>query len=586
MNKFYLYSIALLTMMLGFVACSDSDDNYTPATVQGPQVFFDKALATKIDLKSNETSFSVPVSRYVTTEALTVGIELTDTNNVFTAPTEVTFAAGDSVANLVISYDPAVFEFNDYKSATLTIKDNTTAYGNSTFSFKAGVALTWKSLGKGTYVDNWFEHTAELPIEVCEQNTNRFRIAKPYASYDGDDYFNMTGTMDDYLEFTVLHPGDVYNDVTITQDGLVVFPIYSTGAIHPSYTDDVVVMMHPSEYSSMAADETAWAHNAVKEWAADGTPSRIQLAPSYYMMKYGGWNYTQEDGMVEIYFPGNAPIDYDLEVAYLGKTVSPDNEYAAQFSVTMGKDLESVKYALVSGNDPQAALNGILDGSIEAESIEESGEQTFAMEKAGTYTFIAVGYAEGEAQAMDFETILFEMGGGETWTAVAAGVYTYGAQALTENASSAYEGTEKAVLYQSSVDENRYRIAPWAHWSSNGLVFTWNKESNKLTTNADTGENFIEEGTDYGRIFFADLVTIDPDSYGAYPSTYDPETKTFEFLGAYLFGDYWMGAVAETFKVTDEAATTAESRSKMAAKHAKKGWKAHKMRYDRPVSKR
>ena len=565
--------------MLGFVACSDDDDNYQPGTVSGPQVFFPKDTPTQFDLSNSETSFNIPVKRYVTTDALTVPIQLTDTNSVFTVPAEISFAVGDSMSVIPVSYDPTKFEFNDYKEASIAIDEKfATPYGTSELIFKAGVPLTWKSLGKGTIVDNVLEFQDKVTILACEQNPNVYRIMAPYANFKGNDSFegyDKANEPDDYLELTILQPGDKVGDVTVTLKDLIYYDVFNTGFFNISYSD-VINFVHPSGLKSYKDDESGWKHNNVLSYAADGvTPTKLQLAPSYYMFSVGGFNYTQYDGVVEIYFPGNDPLDYDLEVAYMGKNVSPDNVYSANFELGVGADLEEVKYALVSGDDAETILGGILSGSIETESVTASTTISIPLQKAGTYTLMAIGFAQGEAQSYDYETILFEMGGGETWTAVAHGFYSYGVEPLTEGGESAYEGKQEGILYQSSLDETRFRIAPWAHWSSDGLIFTWNKETNVIKANAvDTGENYIEEGEDYGRILFSDLVSFD-ENYAKYPSTYKPETKTFEFWGTYHFGQYWFGAVIETFVVDDGLEATPAS-----ARGMKKGAsrsKAHKM---------
>ena len=551
MKKAFLYSLALLAVVMGFVACSDDDDNYTPAKVSGPQVFFNNEISKTVNLSGEVTSFTIPVSRYNDAEAVTVNIAKIDTAGLFNVPTSISFAPGEKEASLQIGYDPAKFEFNDAKGLVLAIdKSSATPYGNDTLKLSVVMPMTWKSLGKGTYVDNWAGYSGAVEVLQCEQQPANFRLVKPYAGFDGGEDFVMEGEMDPYLAFTLLQKGDKIGDVEIAQEGLVYFPVYYTGMIIPDYGVNIEID-HPSEFSKLRNEES-WLFNKVVEYQENGLPAQVQFAPYYYMEGLGGWNNTQSDGVIEFYFPGNAPLDYEMTVEYMGKNVSPNDVYTAIFDLTAGSDLDEVKYALVSGNDAEAILNGILDGSVESETIDASTTITIPMEKAGTYTFMAVGFAEGEVQAYDYETILFEMGGGETWKAVAHGVYTYGVEVLTDNAGSAYDGQQNGILYQSSLDETRYRILPWAHWSSDGLIFSWNKDTNVIKANAvDTGENYIEEGEDYGRILFSDLTSYD-ESLADYTSSYNPETKTFEFLGTYHFGQYWMGAVIETFVVDDE----------------------------------
>lgn len=574
MKKTFLYTLTLMAIVMGFAACSDDDDNYTPATISGPQVFFSNELSKTVNVSGDATTFAIPVSRFNTDGAVTVNIAKTDTAGLFNVPATVSFAAGEKEAKLEIGYDPAKFEYNEAKGLVLAIdKASATPYGTDTLKLSVVMPMTWKSLGKGTYVDNWAGYSGAVEVQQCEQQPTNFRLVKPYAGFDGGEDFVMEGEMDPYLSFTLLQKGDKLGDVEITQEGLLYFPIYFTGMIIPDYGVNIEID-HPSEFTSLR-NEGAWLFNKVVEYQDNGLPALVQFAPYYYMDGVGGWNNTKVDGVIEFYFPGNEPLDYDLTVEYMGKSVSPDDEYTAKFDLTVGADLEEVKYALVNGDNTEDILAGVLSGSIESESITASTSLSIPMEKAGTYTLMAVGYAQGEAQAYDYETILFEMGGGETWKAVAHGVYSYGVEALSEGGSSAYMGQQEGILYQSSLDETRYKIAPWAYWNNDGLIFSWNKETNVIKANAvDTGENYIEEGEDYGRILFSDLASFD-DSFAQYPSTYKPDTKTFEFCCAYHFGQYWCGAVVETF-VVDDGLNTEEPAAARVMKQGAKRSLAHK----------
>jgi hypothetical protein len=90
-----------------------------------------------------------------------------------------------------------------------------------------------------------------------------------------------------------------------------------------NYSADVLII-HPKDLSSTAA-ESNWTHNKVLNYQADGkTPGQIQLAPWYYMNGVGGWNQSQNDGIIIITFPGYTPKytatvdDYDWEEVFTG----------------------------------------------------------------------------------------------------------------------------------------------------------------------------------------------------------------------------------------------------------------------------
>ena len=342
MKKTFLYSLALLAVVMGFVACSDDDDNYTPATVSGPQVFFNNELSKTVNISGDATSFTIPVSRYNDAEAVTVNIAKTDTAGLFNVPTSISFAPGEKEASLQIAYDPAKFEYNEAKELILAIdKACATPYGNDTLKLSVVMPMTWKSLGKGTYVDNWAKYTGEVEVQQCEQQPENFRLVKPYAGFDGGEEFDMSGEMDQYLNFTLLKKGDKLRDIEITHDDLVFFSLYFTGMILPDYGVNIE-LDHPSEFSKLR-NEDSWLFNKVVEYQANGLPAIVQFAPYIYMDGLGGWNYTQYNGVIEFYFPGNAPLDYDLTVEYMGKNVSPDDEYSASFNIEIGADLEEVK---------------------------------------------------------------------------------------------------------------------------------------------------------------------------------------------------------------------------------------------------
>ena len=437
MKKYYSILLMALVTMAGLVSCSDSED-YTPASAPtGAQVFFSNELPSQRNLSFDETTFTIPVNRYVTDGALTVNLSHTDKTGFYTIPSSVTFAAGESVANIEVTYDVANMEYNNYVPDTISIasEENITPYGASNYAFSAGAALTWKSLGTGKYIDTWFEHEASVEILQCEQQPNKFRVVTPYKGFD-DGYFDMSGETDEYLELTVMQPGNSLSGIEITRDDLVYFPDYYTGAIHPNY-DDVVCLLHPSRFNSYTSEDVG-AYNRVLEFDENGVPARIQLAPYYYMFSVGGWNQTQYDDVISIYFPGNDPKDYALDVTYTGKFINVAEEYFAMFSLAFGADVDEVKYALVSSADADATIEGIANGSISAESTTKGGNYQLPVAESGRYAIVAVAFDGGEAVASTSTSFKFEVGAPEVWNSLGIGLYTegvlcelYGAPAIT-----------------------------------------------------------------------------------------------------------------------------------------------------------
>ncbi len=564
------YSFIAFVLALGLVACS-KDDEYEPGTTSGDQVFFHKDLATKIDLTFDNSTFTVPLNRYVKDQALTVAIQLTDTSEVFTAPTEVTFKAGEDVANIVITYDPTKLAYNDYKSASLTIVDQGTPYANNVYSFRAGVPLTYTSLGKGTFVDGFFGFQGEVTIEQCDQETSKYRIAKPFAKYDGDDYFTMDESkMDDYLELTILKKGDKLGDVEITEDNLVYFPVYSTGAIHPSYTDDVICMLHPTEYTSMSTDVSKWVHNYVAEYDADGNPSRIQLAPSYYMFKYGGWNYTQDDDVVNIYFPGNAPKDYTAEVIYNGIYTAADGLVYVVADVAYGSDIESVKGVVVAASeDVVAVAQKVAAGELEAYDLTSgSNNVPVPADLTGKLQLVLIAFAEDEI--VNISTSVFEYyGGGATpWQSMGVGTLT------DDFVSSMYTGEDGQPLgpltYEVEVQQNTdepgvYRLVNAFQYVAESLGCAYAPASLEINAADPEGVYFVTQSTgvddgdgeifiaSYGGYMLSNYSFEELKQYGYFGSLvdgvitfpdFDSQDKTYTFQGVFMQGEsgYYTGS--------------------------------------------
>ncbi len=361
LNKLFLGLLGLA----GFVAssCSDSDD-YKWATASGEQVYFSNELPSTQEISFNASSFTIPVNRVNTSNSITVPVSIQSTDNFFTAPASVSFAAGEAKADLVISYDPAKLAYDDYKTVKLTIDSlYSTPYGNATYTFKGGIASPYISLGKGTYLDDYyFGASASVTIMHNQEQKNVFRVMAPYKA--------ITGGGDDYLEITLLKPGDTYNGVTVTQNDLVAFNTFNTGYHHPDYNDDIK-LYHPSVFNK-TNPESNWLNNKVLAYQEDGvTPGQIQLAPWYYMDNTGGWNATGESGAIVITFPGYAPKDYSAAMEYQGVMTSVDGIAYATINAVLGADATNTLAAVVeAGADAEAVADALATGDLEGAPVQ------------------------------------------------------------------------------------------------------------------------------------------------------------------------------------------------------------------------
>lgn len=138
-----------------------------------------------------------------------------------------------------------------------------------------------------------------------------------------------------------------------------------------------------------------------------------------------------------------------------------------------------------------------------------------------------------------------------TYTEIGTGVYNYNVEPLSQGGSSYYIGSEEATLFQCDQDPSQYYLTPWAR-SEEGFIFTVQADKT-IKFYQSTGENYVEEGEDYGTVYFMDIEEYNP-NYAEYLGKYDGN-KTFEFVGSYYIpGVGGFGLIAETFVLDGEEA--------------------------------
>ncbi|MCC8186263.1 MAG: hypothetical protein LIP08_01795 [Bacteroides sp.] len=442
-NKIFAI-LSVICFSIAFTACTE-EAKYTPADdPANAQVYFSNILS-QVELESDKTSFEIELRRVDVSEALTVDITSTiESPDIFNFPASVSFADGEDIATFTIGYDPTLLEYDDFKEITLTITNEelTTPYGKAEYEFKAGIPAPWISLGEATFSDTFlFEDKYNVELQQHALDPNRYRLVDPYSEGLEKENFTTRGNQSPYAEFTILPAGSVYQGVTTTVEGLVVYDDICTGFYNTSndYNEDVYVM-HPSRFTNYAT-ENFWVYNIVKQWSEDGKPEVVQLAPYYYMFNIGGWPYYDADDMITIVFPGVVVADYSVSVSYLGRYTDTYEEDYAIANVTLGTDVSYAKVALIEGRNAEIGIEGIENSSVESIEITSSDKVSIACKESGDYTFVAVTYDEnGVAKTTASASFKFTSShdNAETWTSLGTAQYTdayvgpaYGAPALT-----------------------------------------------------------------------------------------------------------------------------------------------------------
>lgn len=425
--------LGALVCLFAFSACTDEVD-YTPASPESANgVYFPSTSQASVALKSDANTYDVQICRTDTAAEQTVQltVETNDTVGALQIPNTVTFAAGQSSANLTINYDFAKMGYGNEFAIQVSIDPAVAStVGLSSYAFTVSVPEPWKSLGKATFSDTYFFlDSYKVEIQQNELDPTYFRLVYPYHEafeVDDDGYFGGPWeNTDEYLYFQLLQPGESLAGVPITMNDLIYFEPFMTGFTHPSHGVDME-LLHPAHFSALAA-ESNFTYNKVLSYQENGLPAVVQIAPMYYMDGVGGFNYTQNEGVVTIVFPGVVVKDYSVGIEYAGRFTNVNDETYADFNVAMGKDVASVKVGMAISADPNAVVAGILNGSIESVELTEAGSARLAMAAPGEYIAVAISFdAEGNAKEAAMAEFEYVGAGGPVWNSLGMGQYTEG----------------------------------------------------------------------------------------------------------------------------------------------------------------
>ena len=443
-------SLFVLSILLGFAACTE-EAKYDPAEVPGnAQIYFPNTMPSKVELSQNINvkSYDVELRRIDKTNAITVNLTVKNENpNIFTIPTSVNFAAGAELAKITISYDPSKLNYDEYFPISIAVGDEslTSPYGRAVYAFTAGIPAPWKSLGMATFSEAQFIWDSwEAELQQHELDPTRYRLVDAFEGRS--QYYNnvtVNNKADKYLEFVILPAGGSYTTfnredgkytVKTTVNGLVFYEPTNIGMTYVGNGD--LSIMHPVGRTLSGVDsrsEGYWLHNIVTQWTTDGKPGVVQIAPLYAYAdnNWSAHNYSQNDGIMTIVFPGFELVEYDYSISmqYLGHYIDKDDVDNAIIQFTKGADVASYKYTVVDGAlNASAAVgvaNEIIAGTIAAEEDTQSGYKIFPLTKAGKYTVVAVTFDEnGEEQDFSYVSFEFAPAGASPWVSLGFCKYT------------------------------------------------------------------------------------------------------------------------------------------------------------------
>ena len=422
--KKLLYFLAVAGTTMFASSCTD-DLEYTPAgQPSGQQVYFAVDLAETINLEVNSSSVTIPVSRVVTDEAASFSIFATEESGLFTIPSTVDFAAGESTANLVITYTYSALTQDQTYSCTLTIGDtkNTSPYGMTSYEFSLIAPSPWTSLGEGTLTDDVItgafsiDENQVFTVEIQESDNTpgMYRIVDPYINNRYSLSADKTGSSSNYSCYLVIDATDP-EAVTIAKQNMGILG-----------TDLGDFQMESTSPGTLV--------NGVITFPKGG----IELSFTGYQSAFQA----NKNGLFKVVLPGASDVAAPaVTVAYKGSFIdAASNKSNAVLDFTLNETATSYKFAVVEGNiaKNEAALTEtagkIVDGSLESTEGTASGSVLYPLAVSGTFTVVAVPFnAEGDAGAAAAAAFIYSADGAPDIVQVQTGDYSIMVDVLVDD---------------------------------------------------------------------------------------------------------------------------------------------------------
>lgn len=439
MKKSFIYTMLLTVgVMLGITACS-SDNNWQPGSVSGQQVFFSNNLGSSYEISPTENSFSVQVSRYDKSGALNVPLTVTmNEGSIFNVPTSVSFADGQDVANLVISYNPADIVYGKYDTITVVLNDAavTTPYGISTYKFTAGVTEWVKLKGSGLYRDDFIgslwssvgNQVWDVDIYESAITPGRYKVATPYSPDYGFRKSKLWSNEEEILKYWK-NTGNCDMIIDATDPDFVYFQYFDSGLL--DLPDEGMLGMtsyvwywlrNGNDLESIKAARPSYFGKLKDNVITFETPKTL-------LMTMNGENelkwYGNANGMLAIALPGGVFSDYSASVTYEGIFTNPAGEVFAMGSLTLGPDATNVKGIIMPANvDANAVADAIAAGELEAADVAAGSFQLPISEEMSGKLQIIIAVIDGE-DVKTVATAEFEYygGGANPWKSLGQGYF-------------------------------------------------------------------------------------------------------------------------------------------------------------------
>lgn len=188
MKIFNKLAFAAGVLCISLSSCEKEYPEYSAGAQANPNssnVYFDPANATSIAITLDDSTFNVIVKRENAEKATTVGLAEGDPANMFTIPSNVTFAEGEDSVTIAIACSEEMESFASYQLSITIDESETNPYVNRQDSFPTIVMNIvredYASLGQGQFYDSFTLYSvADVKVEYSTIK-NAYRISSPYS---------------------------------------------------------------------------------------------------------------------------------------------------------------------------------------------------------------------------------------------------------------------------------------------------------------------------------------------------------------------------------------------------------------------